>query len=146
MAAKRKDSTLSKRESKVKGKANWGKMKAITSVTTLKGEMEEMETESEIVKDPLLEKGMLVDDELLLPGNKVMMNVNLSRNKITEVGLDRLHSALKYQQNDAIVDGSKLSGGLKKLSLKNNSFPEDDSRYADIMNILKSRDPLIQVT
>ena len=47
---------------------------------------------------PLLREGRIRNGEIWIDGNMSLLNLNLSHNKITDLGLEKLHTAMKYQQ------------------------------------------------
>ncbi|XP_052760273.1 leucine-rich repeat-containing protein 71-like isoform X2 [Mya arenaria] len=47
--------------------------------------------------NPLLEGGDLIDGQLWVAGNRVLINLNLTRNPIGESGLEALLKAMQYQ-------------------------------------------------
>ena len=93
-------------------------------------------------KNPLLEKARLINGELWIPGNRSLINLNLSRNMISKVGVESLHTAIKYQVDLALERKRTAGTGLMKLSLQKNFFSVEDVTYAAVIGLLKSRDPL----
>uniref|UniRef100_A0A8V1AFY7 Leucine rich repeat containing 71 n=1 Tax=Gallus gallus TaxID=9031 RepID=A0A8V1AFY7_CHICK len=63
---------------------------------------------------PLLEPGLHRDGHVILPGNRVLLNLNLAHNRITERGLGALLAAVEGQQQQEGAGGQQ---GLRRLSL-----------------------------
>ncbi|NXJ11148.1 LRC71 protein, partial [Odontophorus gujanensis] len=111
---------------------------------------------------PLLEPGWHRDGNVILPGNRVLLNLNLSGecgpgggtgcsmapsprscppptdNHITERGLGALLAALERQQQEGAGGGL----GLMRLSLKRNSFPSACEAFTRLQELLQQRDTL----
>ncbi|OXB69805.1 UNVERIFIED_CONTAM: hypothetical protein H355_015610 [Colinus virginianus] len=87
---------------------------------------------------PLLEPGWHRDGNVILPGNRVLLNLNLSDNHITERGLGALLAALERQQQEGAGGGL----GLMRLSLKRNSFPSACEAFTRLQELLQERDTL----
>lgn len=130
---------------KTKGKASWDKLKAASPTKMKRAKSVQITEEpSSTVKDPLLGKTNLVGGDLWIEGNHVIINVNLSRNNITNVGLEALDNAVKYQSSRPIETtetGESVVIGLLNLSLEKNSFTADDV-YCNLLELLRTRHPL----
>eukprot|EP00076_Gallus_gallus_P029714 XP_015153929.1 leucine-rich repeat-containing protein 71 isoform X7 [Gallus gallus] len=116
---------------------------------------------------PLLEPGLHRDGHVILPGNRVLLNLNLARecgaggawlqhgpipmavfslpppadNRITERGLGALLAAVEGQQQQEGAGGQQ---GLRRLSLHRNSFPTACAAFTRLQELLQQRDPLPQ--
>ncbi|XP_037355741.1 leucine-rich repeat-containing protein 71 isoform X3 [Talpa occidentalis] len=106
-------------------------------------------TESEVVAEatemvnPLLEPVEHRDGKVFMPGNKVLLHLNLLRNHITEVGLEGFLTAVQYQAQFAKVKSpSKGPVGLLCLSLEKNSFSLQCPVYTKIQELMLPRDPI----
>ncbi|XP_060614606.2 leucine-rich repeat-containing protein 71 [Anolis sagrei] len=99
---------------------------------------------TEIV-NPLLEQAEHRDGKVFLPGNRVLIYLNLIRNRITEIGLKGFLAAVE-QQTCRVAPGSKGPTGLLRLSLGKNNYPADSKTYARIQELMMARDPLPKVT
>ncbi|XP_024999305.1 leucine-rich repeat-containing protein 71 isoform X2 [Gallus gallus] len=90
---------------------------------------------------PLLEPGLHRDGHVILPGNRVLLNLNLAHNRITERGLGALLAAVEGQQQQEGAGGQQ---GLRRLSLHRNSFPTACAAFTRLQELLQQRDPLPQ--
>lgn len=90
---------------------------------------------------PLLEPGLHRDGHVILPGNRVLLNLNLAYNRITERGLGVLLAAVEGQQQQEGAGGQQ---GLRRLSLHRNSFPTACAAFTRLQELLQQRDPLPQ--
>ncbi|XP_073078038.1 leucine-rich repeat-containing protein 71 isoform X2 [Manis javanica] len=105
--------------------------------------------ESELVAEttetvsPLLEPVEHRDGKVFMPGNKVLLHLNLLRNQITEVGLDGFLAAVQYQAQFTQANStSKGPVGLLWLSLEKNCFFPRCPAYATIQELMLPRDPI----
>ncbi|XP_070124118.1 leucine-rich repeat-containing protein 71 isoform X8 [Equus przewalskii] len=81
-------------------------------------ESEQLVTEAMEMVNPLLEPVEHRDGKVFMPGNKVLLHLNLLRNRITEVGLEGFLSTVQYQaQFSKAKSASKGPVGLLWLSL-----------------------------
>ncbi|XP_065644893.1 leucine-rich repeat-containing protein 71 isoform X7 [Hydra vulgaris] len=92
-------------------------------------------------KNPLLEKVNSINKELWIPGNRSLIILNLSRNKITDIGLVSLLEAIKYQAAIAQEMNKNVTHGLMRLSLQGNSFDNNHPDYLQLQQLMKTRDP-----
>lgn len=91
---------------------------------------------------PFLEKVKPTNDgKLWIPGNRTLINLNLSRNEITVSGLGLLYSAMQYQSILAL-ENRVIGGILRRMSLQRNSFSCEDSTFIAFDELMKRRDPL----
>ena len=82
-----------------------------------------------------------VNGELWVPGNRILASLNLSRNKITVVGLKALWNVMLCQTSG--TPGDEFCGpGLVKLDLQKNDFPPDHELLAEIENKLLHKEPI----
>ncbi|XP_052226627.1 leucine-rich repeat-containing protein 71-like isoform X23 [Dreissena polymorpha] len=80
-----------------------------------KATAQELETsDSPEFINPLLEGGDVIDGQLWVAGNRVLINLNLSRNNVGEHGLSALLTALKYQRS-IVMDSHSSGTGLMRL-------------------------------
>ncbi|XP_062961919.1 leucine-rich repeat-containing protein 71 [Cynocephalus volans] len=105
--------------------------------------------ESELVAEtteminPLLEPVEHRDGKVFMPGNKVLLHLNLLRNRITEVGLEGFLTAVQYQvQFSKPKSASKGPMGLLWLSLAKNCFAPQCPTYTMIQELMLPRDPI----
>ena len=85
---------------------------------------------------PLLREGRIRNGEIWIDGNTSLLNLNLSHNKMTDLGLGKLHTAMKYQQEkrkrsmsqeqqiqseaSGGLSCSRSVSGLQRLSIEKN--------------------------
>nr|XP_015310903.1 PREDICTED: leucine-rich repeat-containing protein 71 isoform X1 [Macaca fascicularis] len=95
------------------------------------------------VINPLLEPVEHRDGKVFMPGNKVLLHLNLLRNCITEVGLEGFLATVQYQmQFSKAKSVSKGPVGLLWLSLAKNCFAPQCPAYAIIQELMLPRDPI----
>lgn len=93
--------------------------------------------------NPLLEPVEHRDGKVFMPGNKVLLHLNLLRNRITEVGLEGFLTAVQYQvQVSKPKTSSKGPLGLLWLSLAKNCFDPHCPTYTMIQELMLPRDPV----
>uniref|UniRef100_A0A8C2NK08 Leucine rich repeat containing 71 n=1 Tax=Capra hircus TaxID=9925 RepID=A0A8C2NK08_CAPHI len=105
--------------------------------------------ESELVGEgaemvnPLLEPVEHRDGKVFMPGNKILLHLNLLRNRITEVGLEAFLTVVQYQAQFAkSKSASKGPVGLLWLSLAKNCFSPQCPTYTMIQELMLPRDPI----
>ncbi|XP_072503409.1 leucine-rich repeat-containing protein 71 isoform X2 [Notamacropus eugenii] len=93
------------------------------------------------ILNPLLEQTEHKNGKVFLPGNKVLMHLNLIRNRITETGLRGFLSAVRYQvKHTKPKTPTKGPSGLLKLMLGKNSFPPQCETYTMIQDLMLPRE------
>ncbi|XP_078525161.1 leucine-rich repeat-containing protein 71 isoform X2 [Lissotriton helveticus] len=112
-------------------------------------ERRQLATESEAAdttpQDPLLEPAEFRDGQVFMPGNKVLISLNLSRNHITEQGLKAFLVAIETQiQETKQIPGTKINNGLLRLTISKNNFPEDNEAFQKIQELMAPRDPFLK--
>ncbi|XP_073896370.1 leucine-rich repeat-containing protein 71 isoform X8 [Macaca fascicularis] len=106
-------------------------------------ESEQLVVEATEVINPLLEPVEHRDGKVFMPGNKVLLHLNLLRNRITEVGLEGFLATVQYQmQFSKAKSVSKGPVGLLWLSLAKNCFAPQCPAYAIIQELMLPRDPI----
>ncbi|KAK7106783.1 hypothetical protein V1264_017999 [Littorina saxatilis] len=85
----------------------------------------------------LMQPGFLHDGDLWLPGNRSLLSLNLSRNKVGKVGVQSLMEALEEQAVPVV--GGEL--GLQRVVLHHNPFPPDFPPFLRLSRRLRIRDP-----
>ena len=96
---------------------------------------------------PLLESIERRGDEIWVLGNRVLLNLNVSRNKIGEVGMKAILEAVLYQID--ISDGGSESGegkcgpgyGLIRLCVQRNRLAPDHDLMVKIEEAMSTRNP-----
>uniref|UniRef100_A0A8C3WMD6 Leucine rich repeat containing 71 n=1 Tax=Catagonus wagneri TaxID=51154 RepID=A0A8C3WMD6_9CETA len=95
------------------------------------------------VVNPLLEPMEHRDGKVFMPGNKVLLHLNLLRNRITAVGLEAFLTAVQYQaQFSKSKSASKGPVGLLGLLLAKNHFSPQCPAYTAIQEMMLPRDPI----
>nr|XP_010346796.1 leucine-rich repeat-containing protein 71 isoform X8 [Saimiri boliviensis boliviensis] len=95
------------------------------------------------VINPLLEPVEHRAGKVFMPGNKVLLHLNLLRNRITEVGLEGFLATVQHQlQFSKAKSVSKGPVGLLWLSLAKNCFAPQCPAYAKIQELMLPRDPI----
>ncbi|XP_070323639.1 leucine-rich repeat-containing protein 71 isoform X7 [Odocoileus virginianus] len=93
--------------------------------------------------NPLLEPVEHRDGKVFMPGNKVLLHLNLLRNRITEVGLEAFLTVVQYQaQFTKSKSACKGPVGLLWLSLAKNCFSPQCPAYTMIQELMLPRDPI----
>ncbi|XP_036988474.2 leucine-rich repeat-containing protein 71 isoform X3 [Artibeus jamaicensis] len=106
-------------------------------------ESEQLVAETTEMVNPLLEPVEHRDGKVFMPGNKVLLHLNLLRNRITEVGLEGFLIAVQYQaQFSKSKTVSKGPVGLLWLSLAKNCFSVQCPMYTMIQELMLPRDPI----
>lgn len=103
----------------------------------------ELVVEATEMVNPLLEPVEHRDGKVFLPGNKVLLHLNLLRNRITEVGLEGFLTAVQYQvQVSKSKTLPKAPLGLLWLSLAKNFFDPQCPTHIMIQELMLPRDPV----
>ncbi|GAB1287677.1 Leucine-rich repeat-containing protein 71 [Apodemus speciosus] len=103
----------------------------------------ELVVEATEMVNPLLEPVEHRDGKVFLPGNKVLLHLNLLRNQITEVGLEGFLTAVQYQvQVSKSRTSPKAPLGLLWLSLAKNCFDPQCPTHIMIQELMLPRDPV----
>ncbi|XP_066465247.1 LOW QUALITY PROTEIN: leucine-rich repeat-containing protein 71 [Eleutherodactylus coqui] len=119
------------------------RVKTVKSATKRVPLPEQEQAEAPEVSNPLLEQAEFRDGKVFLPGNKVLINLNLSRNRVTEEGLRSFLAAMETQVRETkVTSGARTHTGLLRLSLGKNKFPAECSTFVQIQEIMVSRDPI----
>ncbi|CAF0714616.1 unnamed protein product [Brachionus calyciflorus] len=92
--------------------------------------------------DPLMDETEGVDGELLLIGNRTLLSLNLSRNRITLIGLKEFLSCVQLQISMALFNRAASYTGLLKINLTKNDFSATDENFIKLMDLMRTRDPI----
>ncbi|KAK2084464.1 Leucine-rich repeat-containing protein 71 [Saguinus oedipus] len=104
---------------------------------------EKLVVEATEVINPLLEPVEHRAGKVFMPGNKVLLHLNLLRNRITEVGLEGFLVTMQHQvQFSKAKSVSKGPVGLLWLSLAKNCFAPQCPAYAKLQELMLPRDPI----
>ncbi|XP_061170516.1 leucine-rich repeat-containing protein 71-like isoform X23 [Saccostrea echinata] len=132
-AAAKKASLVADTKNAAKGKTK-GKDKGKPS----QAEPEDMGDSSFI--NPLTDEADFIDGQLWVPGNRALINLNLSRNQIGEHGMAAILKAMQYQTTLAM--GSKSGGtGLMRICVFKNKISSDHDIVRKINEIMLPKDP-----
>eukprot|EP00062_Callorhinchus_milii_P027436 gi/632990734/ref/XP_007884303.1/ PREDICTED: leucine-rich repeat-containing protein 71 [Callorhinchus milii] len=141
MAGKREEARLGKRPS-IGGDTKIGKLKGVKTGTKEKRMLLQEEEATEFVS-PLVEPAEHRDGKLYLHGNFYLMNLVLTGNKITEIGLKAFLTVIETQSlSGKQSPDSKATCGLLRLSLLKNDFPINCETYVKIHERMSSKDPV----
>ncbi|XP_061170517.1 leucine-rich repeat-containing protein 71-like isoform X24 [Saccostrea echinata] len=90
--------------------------------------------------NPLTDEADFIDGQLWVPGNRALINLNLSRNQIGEHGMAAILKAMQYQTTLAM--GSKSGGtGLMRICVFKNKISSDHDIVRKINEIMLPKDP-----
>ncbi|XP_073466333.1 leucine-rich repeat-containing protein 71 isoform X1 [Aquarana catesbeiana] len=104
---------------------------------------EQEQAEPVEVTNPLLEQAEFRDGKVFLPGNKAVISLNISRNKISKLGLKGFLTAMETQiEETKPIPGTRSHTGLLRLAVGNNNFPADCPTLMRLQEILLPRDPI----
>lgn len=141
-STKKEDPKTTKKQSSNADQKNT-RGKPVKSATKRPPLPEQEQAETNEVTNPLLEQAEFRDGKVYLPGNKVLISLNLSRNRITEEGLKGFLAAMETQVQETVpASGARTHTGLLRLCLGNNTFPAECSTFAKIQDIMLPRDPI----
>lgn len=132
-AAAKKASLVADTKNAAKGKSK-GKDKGKPS----QAEPEDMGDSSFI--NPLTDEADFIDGQLWVPGNRLLINLNLSRNQIGEQGMAAILKAMQYQTTLSL--GSKSGGtGLMRICVFKNKISSESDIVRKINDIMLPKDP-----
>ncbi|KAM6217193.1 leucine-rich repeat-containing protein 71 [Rhynchocyon petersi] len=136
-AGKGKVSVPEQKPAKGKGAKTGNKEKRIILLES------ELISETTEMVNPLLEPVAHQDGKVYMPGNRVLLHLNLLRNRITEAGLEGFLASVQYQVHlSRSTPTSKGPTGLLWLSLAKNYFSPQCPAYTIIQELMKARDPI----
>ncbi|KAH9495024.1 Leucine-rich repeat-containing protein 71 [Bulinus truncatus] len=94
-------------------------------------------SESSDQLNALMENGEFMDGQFWIPGNRVLINLNLARNSIGEEGLSALLKAVQYQTTLTLASENKPGAhGLMRLQVHKNQFStESEGRHPKSRNL-----------
>nr|XP_022303419.1 leucine-rich repeat-containing protein 71-like isoform X17 [Crassostrea virginica] len=139
-AAKKEGGTSSRKASLVADTKNAakGKSKGKDKGKPSQAEPEDMGDSSFI--NPLTDEADFIDGQLWVPGNRLLINLNLSRNQINEQGMAAILKAMQYQTTLAL--GSKSGGtGLMRICVFKNKISSEHDIVRKINDIMLPKDP-----
>ncbi|KAM9294556.1 leucine-rich repeat-containing protein 71 [Gastrophryne carolinensis] len=129
-----------------------GRGKAVKSATKRVQPPEQEQASPAEPTNPLLARAWHHDGIVLLSGNKVLISLNLSRNRITELGLRGFLAAMEMQNEDSRpISGTRSHTGLLRLAIglifffffpQNNNFQSDCPTLARLQEVMLPRDPI----
>ncbi|XP_041351330.1 leucine-rich repeat-containing protein 71-like [Gigantopelta aegis] len=79
------------------------------------------------------------DQQLWIPGNRILVSLNLSRNRITAVGVEAMLKAMQHQAAAKVAKGE--GAGLMRLNLLNIGIPNDHDLKTQLEQVMLTRDP-----
>ncbi|KAK7508134.1 hypothetical protein BaRGS_00000373 [Batillaria attramentaria] len=94
---------------------------------------------------PLLEEVTTFSGKPWLPGNRILISLNLSRNKIGEKGLKSLIKAVQHQT--ALTQVTKICGkGLMRLVVHKNGVSADHQVVKELEELMRLKDPFYEAS
>ncbi|XP_063953864.1 leucine-rich repeat-containing protein 71-like isoform X5 [Lytechinus pictus] len=159
-SSKRKDSKKDKEETQKGGtkkddkwKKGGGRATAVTIAETMKAtkgktkgkDKKQSEAESpdilEAINPLIAEQPESIDGQLWIPGNRALINLNLTRNHIGESGMKSLLLAVQYQQTLSTLSPHPALKGLMRLSITKNSVSGQCETYQKLHDLMIQKDP-----
>eukprot|EP00105_Crassostrea_gigas_P042197 XP_019926345.1 PREDICTED: leucine-rich repeat-containing protein 71-like isoform X10 [Crassostrea gigas] len=90
--------------------------------------------------NPLTDEADFIEGQLWVPGNRLLINLNLSRNQIGEQGMAAILKAMQYQTTLSL--GSKSGGtGLMRICVFKNKISSESDIVRKINDIMLPKDP-----
>ncbi|XP_064596070.1 leucine-rich repeat-containing protein 71-like isoform X2 [Liolophura sinensis] len=131
--------------------ADAGKTMSKTKDTKKKKEKSGTPQDSEVIDGPdhimaLTEPVDYIDGSLWISGNRVLINLNLSRNQIGETGMSAILKAIQYQTTLTQLESKSAGTGLMRVSLLKNALPNDHDILKKINELMGPKDPYYKAT
>lgn len=123
---------------------NKGQSKGKKANTT-KGDKKQQQPEQEQQEvlefpNPLLEIPLKEENgEIVIPGNRALINLNLSRNKVDVTGVEAF--LISIQRQSEVTSSVGKPTGLMRFSLSRNLFSPENPSYQRLMELMQTRDP-----
>ncbi|XP_011676755.1 leucine-rich repeat-containing protein 71 isoform X13 [Strongylocentrotus purpuratus] len=95
----------------------------------------------EAINPLLAEQPESIDGQLWIPGNRALINLNVSRNNIGEPGMKALLLAIQYQQTLGTLSPHPALKGLMRLSIAKNSVDGQCETYQKLHEMMVQKDP-----
>ncbi|XP_063953862.1 leucine-rich repeat-containing protein 71-like isoform X3 [Lytechinus pictus] len=136
-----------------KWKKGGGRATAVTIAETMKAtkgktkgkDKKQSEAESpdilEAINPLIAEQPESIDGQLWIPGNRALINLNLTRNHIGESGMKSLLLAVQYQQTLSTLSPHPALKGLMRLSITKNSVSGQCETYQKLHDLMIQKDP-----
>ncbi|XP_070183348.1 leucine-rich repeat-containing protein 71-like isoform X2 [Littorina saxatilis] len=105
-----------------------------------KTNIQDNEVDTPEVINPLLEVADLIDGQLWVAGNRILINLNLARNKIDEGGVTALLKAMQYQTT-LTMDSRNSGSGLMRLCLHRNAVGRESLTLKKLNDHMTPKDP-----
>lgn len=119
-----------------------GKGKKTSSIKGDKKQQQPEQEQPEAVEfpNPLLEIPLKEENgEIIIPGNRALINVNLSRNKVGVTGVEAF--LISIQRQAEVTSSAGKPTGLMRFSLSRNLFSPENPSYQRLMELMQTRDP-----
>lgn len=118
------------------------KGKKTTSSKDKKGAVAESDSSDMIEAiNPLLESVEPIEGQLWIPGNRAIINLNLTRNRIGETGMEALLKAIRWQISLSNFSPSPVLKGIMRLSINRNAVKPDNETFKKLVELVTPRDP-----
>ncbi|XP_063953863.1 leucine-rich repeat-containing protein 71-like isoform X4 [Lytechinus pictus] len=95
----------------------------------------------EAINPLIAEQPESIDGQLWIPGNRALINLNLTRNHIGESGMKSLLLAVQYQQTLSTLSPHPALKGLMRLSITKNSVSGQCETYQKLHDLMIQKDP-----
>ncbi|CAL1530498.1 unnamed protein product [Lymnaea stagnalis] len=96
---------------------------------------------SDLLNPLMSETADFMDGQLWIPGNRILVSLNLSRNTIGEEGVASLLKAIQYQTTLSADDHRQGGTGLMRLLLLKNSVPSNSESLRKLTEMMLQKDP-----
>lgn len=90
--------------------------------------------------NPLTDAADFIDGQLWVSGNRMLINLNLSRNKIGEVGMAALLKAMQYQTT-LTIDSKSNGSGLMRICVFKNDISDENEIMKKLNDLMLPKDP-----
>ncbi|XP_070537405.1 leucine-rich repeat-containing protein 71-like isoform X32 [Ptychodera flava] len=91
--------------------------------------------------NPLMDSVENIDGQLWIPGNRALINLNLSRNQISEGGFKALLLGVQYQMTLNSLQPNPALKGLMRISLNKNAISPSNDAVSKLQELMTTRDP-----
>lgn len=136
----KEDKTLTKKASIAADTKGGGKGKGKGKDKTKQAAQEVEDLSGGEVVNPLTDVADFIDGQLWVSGNRVLINLNLSRNKIAESGMNNLLKAMQYQTT-ILMDNKSGGTGLMRIALLKNKISPEHEVMRKLNDIMLHKDP-----
>ncbi|XP_067941389.1 leucine-rich repeat-containing protein 71-like isoform X2 [Watersipora subatra] len=101
----------------------------------------EPEPEASDIVHPLLETTEIIEDQLCIPGNRILINLNLQRNRIGAEGINAFKKAIQYQDTILSETPKGQGTGLMRLIINRNILAASSDEMRSLTEVMLRKDP-----